>query len=217
MAPRDSACTEPAARCGKAPRVAAGGYWQARTAAGSPKASRRAQSTERRRRRASIWFLVMRPTPSSPAEGGVIARSSHARTLRVDMRCSIGHAHGEPSRFLLIRRTPGEKLMSPAHFQRRASGQVAAGTHTLCNEPREDTMREQQRAGITFFACGQLREARCEKAPRVAAGSRNASRHAQAKGGGDKYFYASAVFANAQTSETRLCEAANERHNTPLH
>jgi hypothetical protein len=25
--------------------------------------------------------------------------------------------------------------MSPAHIQRCASGQVAAGTHTLCNEP----------------------------------------------------------------------------------
>ena len=137
---------------GNPPRVVAGGHAQTRTAASSPKASRRTQSnTERRRRRASIWFLVMRPTPSSPAEGGVITRSSHARTLRVDMRCSIGHAHGEPSCFLLIRRTPGEKLMSPAHFQRRASGQVAAGTHTLCNEPREDTMREPQRARISFL------------------------------------------------------------------
>ena len=27
--------------------------------------------------------------------------------------------------------------MSPAHVQRCASGQVAAGTHTLCNEPHE--------------------------------------------------------------------------------
>lgn len=38
--------------------------------------------------------------------------------------------------------------MSPAHFQRCASGQVAAGTHTLCNEPHGASMREPARARI---------------------------------------------------------------------
>ena len=50
--------------------------------------------------------------------------------------------------------------MSPAHVQRRASGQVAAGTHTLCNEPRTGIMRRPQRAGISFLRVSSPRLAK---------------------------------------------------------
>lgn len=50
--------------------------------------------------------------------------------------------------------------MSPAHVQRRASGQVAAGTHTLCNEPRTAIMRRPQRAGISFLRVSSPRLAK---------------------------------------------------------
>lgn len=58
--------------------------------------------------------------------------------------------------------------MSPAHVQRRASGQVAAGTHTLCNEPRTGIMRRPRRAGISFLRVSspRLPKRRREAPPR---------------------------------------------------
>jgi hypothetical protein len=41
--------------------------------------------------------------------------------------------------------------MSPALIQRRVSGQVAAGTHTLCNEPREREYAGASNCGDYFF------------------------------------------------------------------
>jgi hypothetical protein len=66
-------------------------------------------------------IVGMRPAPSSPAKEEC-SSTDPTRASYAWQRGAASNAHTTRlSRFLPEGRTPGEKLMSPAHFQRRVS------------------------------------------------------------------------------------------------